>query len=82
VKIVGASGLVSGHLSRARAMGAQTPQGFLFPEILDAHEAARRDGVRCIDDAEVWERLWGPVAAVAGDPRNRKITFAHDIEAP
>jgi len=82
VKIVGSSGLVAEHLPRGRALGAQTPQGFLFAGILEAHEAARRDGTRCIDDAEVWERLRGPVAAVPGDPRNRKITFPHDIEEP
>lgn len=80
VKLVGASGLVAEHLPRGRVVGAQTPQGFLFREILSAHEAAHRDGVLCADDAEVWRRLWGPVAAVAGDPRNRKITFPHDIE--
>jgi 2-C-methyl-D-erythritol 4-phosphate cytidylyltransferase len=80
VKLVGASGLVGEHLARSRALGAQTPQGFLFAEILAAHEAARRDGIRCVDDAEVWERLWGPVGTVRGDPRNRKITFPHDIE--
>jgi 2-C-methyl-D-erythritol 4-phosphate cytidylyltransferase len=74
---------VKRHLRRASIGTAQTPQGFAFPEILYAHEkaAARElaEGFEYTDDAEVWGEFQGPVAAVAGSPENRKITFPGDL---
>ena len=70
------------HLKRAVVGAAQTPQGFAFPEILAAHEqAAKREGPmqEFTDDAEVWACFCGPVAAIPGDPENRKITFPEDL---
>ena len=75
--------LVKQHLKRALAGVAQTPQAFAFSDILHAHDKAKRlekqTGVEFTDDAEVWSALCGPVYAIAGDPRNRKITFAEDL---
>jgi len=68
------------HLPRHTIMLAQTPQGFSYPRILAAHERARAEGLSFADDAEVYDRYAGPVAWVSGDPANRKITFAHDLE--
>jgi len=59
---------------------AQTPQGFSYPRIAAAHEQARTAGLSFVDDAEVYDRFSGPVAWVAGDPANRKITFPDDLE--
>jgi 2-C-methyl-D-erythritol 4-phosphate cytidylyltransferase len=71
------------HLRRADVGGAQTPQAFAFPEILRAHEkAAEREcteGFEYTDDAEVWGEFRGPVAAIPGDPGNKKITFPEDL---
>jgi 2-C-methyl-D-erythritol 4-phosphate cytidylyltransferase len=76
--------LVKRHLKRAVIGAAQTPQGFAFPEILAAHQqaAAQDDSLREIftDDAEVWAAFCGPVAAIAGEPENRKITFSEDFD--
>jgi 2-C-methyl-D-erythritol 4-phosphate cytidylyltransferase/2-C-methyl-D-erythritol 4-phosphate cytidylyltransferase/2-C-methyl-D-erythritol 2,4-cyclodiphosphate synthase len=68
------------HLPRHAIMLAQTPQGFAYREILAAHEKAHAEGLAFVDDAEVFDRFVGPVAWVPGDPANRKITFATDLE--
>ncbi len=79
VKHISSSGKVIGHLDRSATVGAQTPQGFEFPGILEAHRlAARRD--KCyIDDTEVYTDYGGSVAAVPGDLENRKVTYSSDI---
>jgi len=69
------------HLKRANIGIAQTPQAFLYPEILHAHEkAASADDEEFTDDAEVWSRFCGKVAVIPGDPANRKITFIEDLD--
>jgi 2-C-methyl-D-erythritol 4-phosphate cytidylyltransferase len=70
---------ITRHLERASIHCAQTPQGFSFPRILAAHEKACAAGCRCSDDGEIFDRFDGPVAWVTGDPRNRKITWEHDL---
>jgi len=80
--------LIKRHLKRAVIGAAQTPQGFVFPEILEAHRAAHQQAAAqddslhetFTDDAEVWAEFCGPVAAIAGEPENRKITFQEDLE--
>ena len=75
------------HLRRAFTGTAQTPQAFVFPEIFRAHEKAARQeawqeepgGEEYTDDAEVWAAFCGPVAAIPGEPENRKITFPEDL---
>jgi 2-C-methyl-D-erythritol 4-phosphate cytidylyltransferase len=75
--------LIKRHLKRAVIGAAQTPQGFAFPEIFTAHQqaAAQDDSLHetFTDDAEVWAEFCGPVAAIAGEPENRKITFTGDL---
>lgn len=68
------------HLKRADTVIAQTPQGFRFREILEAHEKAAVQDGEFTDDAEVWGRFCGSVAVIPGSPENRKITFPEDIE--
>ena len=68
------------HLKRACVGAAQTPQAFAFSGILAAHQkAASCEGVEFTDDAEIWAEFCGPVAAIPGDPENRKITFPEDL---
>jgi 2-C-methyl-D-erythritol 4-phosphate cytidylyltransferase len=83
-------GFVKRHLKRASVVMAQTPQGFAFLPLLAAHEAAaerelrgRETGVpvEYTDDAEIWGEFAGPVAVIAGDASNRKITFLEDLPA-
>lgn len=65
---------------RAELWLAQTPQAFRAEVLRRAHEAAARDQLAAAtDDAALVERLGLPVAVVAGDPSNRKITTADDL---
>ncbi|MCX7024246.1 MAG: 2-C-methyl-D-erythritol 2,4-cyclodiphosphate synthase [Spirochaetes bacterium] len=80
-KEVDGSGVVIRHPRRGAMKSAQTPQGFGYRALLAAHESAEADGMDCTDDAEIYARYAGPVAEVQGDPANRKITFAADLEA-
>lgn len=73
-------GVVGRHLPRHAIALAQTPQGFAFAALAAAHERAHADGARFVDDAEVYDRYVDRVAWVRGDPANRKITFAGDLE--
>ncbi len=72
-------GLVVETLDREELGGAQTPQGFRFPLLARAYEAAQRDHVVVTDEAMAVERLGAPVRAVPGSPRNRKITTPEDL---
>ena len=74
---------VKRHLRRACVGISQTPQAFAFPEILGLHEMAAEHesltGMEFTDDAEIWGTFHGSVAAIPGDPKNRKITFPGDL---
>jgi 2-C-methyl-D-erythritol 4-phosphate cytidylyltransferase/2-C-methyl-D-erythritol 4-phosphate cytidylyltransferase/2-C-methyl-D-erythritol 2,4-cyclodiphosphate synthase len=76
-------GFITCHLIRSRIGTAQTPQAFVYPAILNAHEQAaireERDGRDYTDDAEIWGEFLGPVAVIPGAPANRKITFPEDL---
>jgi 2-C-methyl-D-erythritol 4-phosphate cytidylyltransferase len=72
-------GLVVETLDRGELGSAQTPQGFRFPLLVEAYEAAFRDGLTVTDEAMAVERLGAPVRAVPGSPRNRKITTPEDL---
>ncbi|WP_432822981.1 2-C-methyl-D-erythritol 4-phosphate cytidylyltransferase [Trichloromonas sp.] len=74
-----ADGLITGTPERGRLWQAQTPQGFRFPLILDAHEQALFEGWRGTDDASLVERLGLPVAMLEGSYRNIKITTPEDL---
>jgi 2-C-methyl-D-erythritol 4-phosphate cytidylyltransferase len=72
-------GRVTGTVDRTFLARAQTPQGFRFEVLKKALEAARRDRFYGTDEAALAERLGIPVTAVAGDPRNIKITTPIDM---
>jgi 2-C-methyl-D-erythritol 4-phosphate cytidylyltransferase len=80
MKRVDGGGMVVAHEPRHAYRLAQTPQGFRFDAILEAHERAHRENRQCADDAELYGAYIGPVAWVPGDPANRKITWPHDLE--
>ncbi len=81
MKTLCADGTINNHLERAVTVGIQTPQGFNFPEILDAHRKAVNDGHLYIDDTEIYHQYCGTVYTVPGDPENTKITYYSDIQA-
>lgn len=65
---------------RAGLFAAQTPQGFPFQDILDAHRRAAASGLSDFtDDASIAEWAGLPVRLVAGSAENIKITYAEDI---
>ncbi len=72
-------GQVLETLDRGELGAAQTPQGFRFPLLVEAYEAAFRDRVTLTDEAMAVERLGRKVTAVPGSPRNRKITTPEDL---
>jgi len=73
------NGRVVETVDRGELGAAQTPQGFRFPLLVAAYEAAFRDRVTLTDEAMAVERLGAPVVAVPGSPRNRKITTPEDL---
>jgi 2-C-methyl-D-erythritol 4-phosphate cytidylyltransferase/2-C-methyl-D-erythritol 2,4-cyclodiphosphate synthase len=62
---------------RAGLYRAQTPQGFRFGPLLDAHRAAAGEAT---DDAQLLELAGERVVLVAGSETNVKITFPEDLE--
>ena len=69
--------MVAGAVAREGLWRAQTPQGFRYQEILDAHRAAA--GAALTDDAAVAEQAGLSVALTAGDEDNLKITTEQDF---
>ncbi|MEZ5886387.1 MAG: bifunctional 2-C-methyl-D-erythritol 4-phosphate cytidylyltransferase/2-C-methyl-D-erythritol 2,4-cyclodiphosphate synthase [Paracoccaceae bacterium] len=72
----GAAGRVTGLRAREGLFRAQTPQGFRFPAILEAHRAHPGGAA---DDVEVALAYGLPVAMVEGEEENFKITYPADF---
>ncbi|BCH25024.1 bifunctional 2-C-methyl-D-erythritol 4-phosphate cytidylyltransferase/2-C-methyl-D-erythritol 2,4-cyclodiphosphate synthase [Mesorhizobium sp. L-8-3] len=73
-------GTVLETVPRAGLHSAQTPQGFPFRKILDAHEKAFMAGRSDFtDDAAIAEWAGIAVRLVPGSPDNVKLTWAKDI---
>ncbi|HVC03851.1 MAG TPA: 2-C-methyl-D-erythritol 4-phosphate cytidylyltransferase [Candidatus Acidoferrales bacterium] len=72
-------GRVAATLDRTSLIATQTPQAFAADLLRRAHRNAVVHGLRGADDATLVEALGEPVAVVAGDPRNFKITFPQDL---
>lgn len=64
-----------GPADRADFVAVQTPQGFG----IDALRAAHSSGAEATDDASLIDACGGRVVHVEGNPRNFKITVAHDL---
>lgn len=72
----GVQGHVTGTRDRTGLYRAQTPQGFHFDAILAAHRAHAGEAA---DDVEVARAAGLPVAIVAGEEDNLKLTFPGDF---
>lgn len=72
----GADNMVLGTQSRDGLFRAQTPQGFRFPAILQAHRAFEG---QASDDVEVARASGMDVSIVAGEEDNFKLTFPEDF---
>ncbi len=71
------TGRVLETLDRDELVAVQTPQAFRA----DVLRAAHAGDPEATDDAALVEDVEGTVLVVPGDPRNLKITFAHDLLA-
>lgn len=81
VKRADADGRVEATIPRQGLWTAQTPQGFRFGAILEAHRrAAAADRDDFTDDAAVAEWAGLEVRVALGDPANIKLTTAEDFE--
>ena len=80
LKTVSSRGFISKHLSRDKVFCAQTPQGFLYNEILKAHKLAGADNKTFIDDGFIYGEYIGKVYTVPGDIKNKKITYLQDLK--
>ena len=76
IKRIDPSGAVVETLPRAELIGVQTPQAFRAGALRAAHAS----GAEATDDAALVEAAGGRVVVVAGDPDNRKITDAADLD--
>jgi len=72
----GADGLVHGTADRSGLFRAQTPQGFRFDAILNAHRAHPGGAA---DDVEIGRAAGLDVAIVEGDDDNIKLTWPADF---
>jgi 2-C-methyl-D-erythritol 4-phosphate cytidylyltransferase / 2-C-methyl-D-erythritol 2,4-cyclodiphosphate synthase len=71
-------GKIEWTLERENLWRAQTPQGFLYQDILDSHIAFK--DLNFTDDSSLNEYAGIPVAIVPGSQNNFKITTEEDFE--
>jgi 2-C-methyl-D-erythritol 4-phosphate cytidylyltransferase len=71
--------MVTGTLDRSELWSVQTPQGFKYHIVMEAHESAARDGFAGTDDAVLVERLGYGLRIVEGSYYNIKITTQEDL---
>ena len=74
----GQDGIITDTVNRAGLWRAQTPQGFVYKDIMTAHLAAA-SGPELTDDAMVLEQAGHQVALVPGTEENLKITTFADL---
>ncbi len=72
-------GFISKTLDRSNLWSVQTPQGFRYDLILEAHNKAIKDGFLGTDDAVLVERLGTKIKIVFGSYDNIKITTQEDL---
>lgn len=81
IKLVDGAERVRETPPREALRAVQTPQAFAFAPLLDAHRRAAAQGLAAFtDDGALAEWAGLRVAVFPGDPRNRKITQAADLD--
>ena len=72
------NGMICGSIDREHTFLLQTPQGFSFPELLNAYrKITPQDSFT--DDSGVYAKYVAPPFLFAGDKCNRKLTFREDF---
>lgn len=77
IKITDKEGKIIKTVDRDTVFCAQTPQGFHFDTILNAHKKLK--GESFTDDSGMLEHLGIEVYALIGTQTNKKITFKEDL---
>lgn len=72
-------GQLEAVLDRAGIAGVQTPQGFHTELIVKAHRKAASKGLAASDDGSLVYALGVPVATIAGERTNIKVTYEDDV---
>jgi 2-C-methyl-D-erythritol 4-phosphate cytidylyltransferase len=67
-------------MDRSRLVLAQTPQGFRYQLFERAHFEAADAGLAGDDDSQLVAAAGHPVAVVAGEPTNIKLTTPEDLQ--
>ena len=80
IKQVDSEGKVLSTPDRRSLWAIQTPQTFRLSDLLEAYEAAGREGFLGTDDSSLAERAGITVSVVEGSYRNIKITTPEDLE--
>jgi 2-C-methyl-D-erythritol 4-phosphate cytidylyltransferase len=81
VKKVDKSGFVIKTYERRDVWLVQTPQVFMYKDIMSAHEKAVSEAWEDVtDDASLIERLGIPVKVIPGSEYNIKVTTPQDLE--
>lgn len=70
---------VTKSVERSTYWEAETPQGFYFPLIYQAHKAAIETGLKATDDAQLVEATGQAVTLIPSRFSNLKITNAEDL---
>ncbi|MGI9402115.1 MAG: bifunctional 2-C-methyl-D-erythritol 4-phosphate cytidylyltransferase/2-C-methyl-D-erythritol 2,4-cyclodiphosphate synthase [Rhizobiaceae bacterium] len=80
LKHIDDAGFVDATVDRSSLVGAQTPQGFTYKEILAAHQAAAAQDAEFTDDAQIAEFSGLKIKTVQSPATNFKITTQEDLE--
>lgn len=80
IKIVGTDGQIRSTPDRSSLWAIHTPQAFRLSALIQAHEAAERDGFLGTDDAMLMERAGVTVHVVESSYDNIKVTTPEDLE--
>jgi len=79
LKTIDNNGVIKTHMDRSHTVGVQTPQVFRYPEIWQAHQAAKDSPTLYVDDTQIFSDFGLTVGVCEGDRENRKITYIEDV---
>ena len=79
-KQINSEGFIEKHLERKSLVAVQTPQGFEFNKLYEAHKKSILENVEYTDDTEIWGKYCGAVKVIEGDSNNIKITYPADLK--
>lgn len=79
IKRANAQFMITETLERNDLYSVQTPQGFIYKDILAAYNKIE-EGETFLDDSAVYEKYFGSSYITMGESTNIKVTFSDDIK--